>query len=610
VNDRNRKLRSKRKLAKKKQRSIDTSSRSEGDSCGSSLLVTPRSSSSGSAIGGSIESNKSTTRESASHTPGMPPALGIPKKWDSYCRHISCHKLSAEEELARNQNKNKYLAHMRSEASKRPDRNGLKKKERETQQKDAESSVRPRKPPVPRLSRLARSRKNKENQQNGQRPLSRKTTKGSCTSKEIALNEIGQTSVDNIPAKVPYLDFISKKIDETPNCSLTSSVSIGAVASPSLPNRSNSTDENESSTRSDSDEEDDDSKFRSQIERIVQRAANMVLEEQHRTQKSPNSFDSAISISGERNGTGSICTYDNRQNSIWEQGSEHIAKTSDTTHRQVIFQGQKKPVSPIYKSFNDNESNFGGQEKFESNSEKLDSSHREDIFQRKNELAVLEEKIRSMSSSVMNENDECSSSSSQRSGHTKRMNDSLRGSVDNTFSIGTSSLTEVVPRQPVRQQDFGYKSIHDLLHSLDSNSCTTSVHTSEISSPLETSDVISNLCYDTDVSRTADMPRFEDGSEVIPRIQSHLNETPTRQPNLTACLEETSLPLPVHPIVEPSRNMQLEEGPLPWGYGHISQLSQKNEKDDQTLHSMIMQGVCTQNEKSGSLVDGMFSLFG
>ena len=69
-----------------------------------------------------------------------------PRKWDSYCAHISCHALAREQETRKARNKLKVLAFLRSASSKRsavPSSRSREKKEEDRSQKS-------KKPPVPR----------------------------------------------------------------------------------------------------------------------------------------------------------------------------------------------------------------------------------------------------------------------------------------------------------------------------------------------------------------------------------------------------------------------------------------------------------------------------
>ena len=203
--------------------------------------------------------NSGTTSSST-----KPHVAKITPKWDPYCKQISCHRLIGAEKEAKTQNKMKFIAYLRSEASKRPDKKRIQKKD-----EDARPAVRKRKPHVPRLSHLARSRENKENNQR-HRSVPCTISKRSLPSKENQQKGKSLTKEKNAKSKGQYLDFISNKRNEIPKSQQKPDKSM-PVANFSLPSEDKHPDL----------EECEDSQFRCQIERIVQKAAAMALSEQH-----------------------------------------------------------------------------------------------------------------------------------------------------------------------------------------------------------------------------------------------------------------------------------------------------------------------------------------
>ena len=73
-----------------------------------------------------------------------------PKKWDSYCAHISCHALAQEQQTDKAKNRKKFLAFLRSASSKRQVASSSRGQEKESGQGEAERSQKSKKPPVPR----------------------------------------------------------------------------------------------------------------------------------------------------------------------------------------------------------------------------------------------------------------------------------------------------------------------------------------------------------------------------------------------------------------------------------------------------------------------------
>ncbi|KAL7555200.1 hypothetical protein ACHAWF_018861 [Thalassiosira exigua] len=529
VNERNRRLAQERKIAQKQKQPLLDKSNDERDSCGSTLLVTPRSGDGNSSI----------------------LAPDTSKKWDSYCQHISCVKLSDEEECKRVQNRDKYLSYMRAEASKRRDRMSLAKKKKgpDQQQNDVQPAVRKRKPPVPRLSRLARSGGNKENRSNGSKT-------SSSTSKESGPNgsESGKEK-PNTKTKVRYLDFISEKSKgsskPSPNVKITSGKRPGL-------------DEEES-------DDEDESKFRSQIERIVERAAEMVLKEQHEAQENSHGGEDT-----------NECTHQSRDDS-----------------------------SPDFRS-----------DGKESKNEELACvcyTHEQDIVQKQSQLGILEERLMSVASSTIDESATIDSShlenvtnidhANDQQDYSRAINAILEDGEVNSFSTGTEIVPRVhiqpmgMPAWPVSHQG-GCESMSDIFKGLDSSSCTSSHPETEVQSTTAFSD--------TRPSDSASSNQYECGTlstdgffsvsvsgaqtQQIHTLSSELSILP--QP----CPEE-SVPQPAHPTSEPFREFQsLDEEPLPRGYEKTPRPSQTSVNES----GRKLSAGCSGNDES--IVDDLFSL--
>lgn len=252
--------------------------------------------------------------------------------WDSYCKDDSCHQFSAEEKQARIQNKNNYLSFLRSEASKRKAKVEIEKRlQAELEQESGNSVVKSndmamktntlkRKPPVPRLSRQGRlglseishsklakkdvpTYKGKSQSSSDALRLEIKGNKATTTRKEcnppIKSKDQKKSPTRHTqsekncnkspkPPKISYLDFISKKpgkIAQSPQAGSPSPKATKNVTKQFRQHQEGikleSQVKHEASSLDPSAEGDDDSKFRNQIERIVERAAEMVLKERH-----------------------------------------------------------------------------------------------------------------------------------------------------------------------------------------------------------------------------------------------------------------------------------------------------------------------------------------
>ncbi|KAL7473941.1 hypothetical protein ACHAXS_014308 [Conticribra weissflogii] len=325
VNRRNKRALDARQRSKRRQDGIGSASRdcrNDGEAVGNRTLMQSQ----------KMPTTKGTDKKHSCSADCAPSKSSIvhskrgSQMWDSYCKDESCHQFSAVEERARTQNKINYLSFLRSEASKRKAKEEMERKlQAEIQEENGKSFVKKddqatknststRKPPVPRLSRQGRISVSG-------------TTNSILTTNDCSTNEGESRSSSNAPRlliegskattarnapppkskdqkcqtqhnqskeksnrspkqpRMSYLDFISKKPEK-----LAQSPQAG---SPSPKSTRNSTKQfkqqeeiklesrvkYEASSVDENDQGDDDSKFRNQIERIVERAAEMVLKE-------------------------------------------------------------------------------------------------------------------------------------------------------------------------------------------------------------------------------------------------------------------------------------------------------------------------------------------
>ena len=504
VNERNRKLQHDKKLVQKQTRRLVEASKSrESDRSGSTQRVI------------SSSGNTLSTPLFGIVGQGIPP-YNVSKEWDSYCKHISFHKLSDDEQRARARNKNEFVSYLRSSAAKRSETKG-----KEVQQVVAETIVRQRKPPVPRLSRLARSSEDKENLQHG-----------ACTHKGGQM----KTSEKESSPKAGYLDFISKKVDESPKQPIESKVTTAARITPNF-----------------AADEDDDSKFRSQIQRIVERAAEMVLKDQHKGHNDLTSLDKG--------------------------NATNTKKTSSKVSRVGLCIDDKTTSDVRRKT------------KFVRNVAARDA----EFFRRQNEqVSILEEQAKSMSSSVVSETDWFSSSS---------YTTSVGPSRDGDLMI---DMMPKVQRRPMTNS----------LHGIDSDSCATSHLTDSESTSINISGgaiscSIGRLSVEEENSALNSATSWNGIETLRVKIQPH--DAFERRHSIDACPEETSPPQ-MNPTIEPPR-MSREEEPLPRGYEHTL-LTRRNHGvtcestfTGDFMHPGTVDEARCQNEIQESFIDDIFSLF-
>jgi len=511
VNERNKKLLHERRLAEKhhrrKQYLLDNSNETD------SLLVSPRSRSTDS-------SNELLSSDQEKE-----------KKWDSYCQHISCHKLSNDEAMAKSENKKHFVSFLRSEAKNR------KSPKKDKEHKPAVVQKKKKKPPVPRLSHLAKSggKKGKENTNN-------QTTSSQPASNGNLKESDNKTITSTTTTKLRYLDFISEKQtgDESPSSSVVKDESVlepEVVANSEEGNVDN----------------DDHSKFRTQIERIVERAAQMVLKDN--TQTNSTSLD--------------------------ESTADDTNKTNDSSPR--IDDNKKRPNEAI--------------------TDTGDSSSQ------KQRLELLEQQVRSMSSSTT---DSLVFSSSTIDQDMKERYSS--GQRDESISCTSSVTTEILPRSHVQpmsaslvwQQCFGSSSSSytgsSYLTEIESSSTLLDSRASESKQYIQTSESEEEINDHSSCIRSMN----ETVTEVEPRLLSVQPSIPLERikPSLETCPEETTALPHINPSAEPTREWEDPE-PLPRGY-------ERRQDDYQDTFDIdiddIMPRSAANKGRSETLVDDLFSL--
>lgn len=521
VNERNKKLLHERRLAEKQRRTqylLDSSNETD------SLLVSPRSRS----------LNNTSSTESSNELLSSDQEKEM--KWDSYCQHISCHRLTNDEALAKSENKKHFVSFLRSDEA--------KKKREKSPKKDKEPEPvvvqKKKKPPVPRLSKLARSssKKGKENNKNETNP-SQPAPNGNP--KESDNKIITSTTTTT---KLRYLDFISEKQtgEESPSSPAVK------VNEPLVPEAVNSDKDNV--------DNDDTSKFRTQIERIVERAAQMVLKD--------NTSSTSLDESTADDANDTI----NSSPSIDENKKQPNEAITDTDESSSQFQSQKQ------------------------------------------RLELLEEQVRSMSSSTT---DSLVFSSSTIDQDMKKRYSS--GQRDGSISC-TSSVTEVLPRSHVQpmsaslvwQQCFGSSSSSytgsGYLTELDSSSTFLDSRASESKQYTQSNESQEDIDDHSSCIRSTN----ETVTEVEPRLLSVKPSIPLEriQPSLETCPEETTALPHINPSAEPSRECSEDPEPVPRGYAHIQDDCGRDtfdiDIDDIMPRSAVNKG------RSETLVDDLFSL--
>lgn len=515
VNERNRKLLLKRKLALEQKQHLNENSKTINDSLGDILTVTPYSSIHANA---QISGKKSTN----THPDPISPAV---KQWNTYSKHVSFHKLSVDEERAKARNKSKFVLYLRSEASRRHDNKGKQTKYTNEQLLDCpEVVVRPRKPPVPRLSYLARSKQLRENSADGQQPPRPSKAKSLYTRQECEQKDNKQASAKSTTIKAGYLDFISKETNH-PHLAAEFDASFTAKLNP----RKN-------------DDEDFGSTSHSQIQRIVERAAEIVLSE--RVKYATNLKDE---IAQDTVNTTSDC----------QEYSSDDFKDFDFVALQRNLTILEKQISSICPSVV-SESSLS----LTSN----DIVHLTDVFHLRREITIPgETKVGNACNSKL----ETRTRTHIRPICGKSMND-LMHSID-LSSCTTSFLTDVESSASPRS----YGQVRTDRPIIDENSTST-----------------------TSTSTTS-----WNGTEMISRIQGQPTYALDHfYPHDNECPLE-AMPLRVYQSIKPSTELHCEDEPLPRGYENsVSPLSNRNV----VMDGMVFLGTdyesCRRNEKQNRLL--------
>lgn len=245
INARNRKKAAAKKMERRAKMEAAAAASGERE-CGSSMIVHP----------------PQTPRQLPTHAPDG---------WNTTYKHNEEYSLTPEERKKQIENKSRFSEFLRIEAAKRHSRSATKTSitnappEKNTPQDTRRQT---RKPPVPRLSALAlgKGAMGKENKANKVNPVSanRRSIDTSLKSKE----KVNALSARNKERKKNYLTFISKEPKQQPE--RKTATNVDASKDKESKHESNAVDSKPAIA-------DDDSIFRLQMERIVQRAADLVL---------------------------------------------------------------------------------------------------------------------------------------------------------------------------------------------------------------------------------------------------------------------------------------------------------------------------------------------
>lgn len=241
INAKNRK----KAAAKKQERKAKMEAAAAGEKeCGSSMIVHP----------------PQTPRQLPTHAPDG---------WNTTYKHNEEYSLTPEERKKQIENKSRFSEFLRIEAAKRHSRSATKTgiTEKNTPQDTRRQN---RKPPVPRLSALALGKKvmGKENMANKVNPASVNNRRSIDMSKKPK-EKVNEASARNKERRKDYLTFISN--EPTQKIERETSTNVGAPKDKQSNVESNAVASKPAIA-------DDDSIFRLQLERIVQRAADLVIE--------------------------------------------------------------------------------------------------------------------------------------------------------------------------------------------------------------------------------------------------------------------------------------------------------------------------------------------
>ena len=211
------------------------------------------------------------------HPPQTPRQLPThaPDGWNTNHKSNEEYSLTPEERKKRLENKSRFSEFLRVEAAKRHSRSSIKTGVTNAPKKSTPQDTRRQKtkPPVPRLSALALGKKvmGKENMVNDVNPASAANRRSIDIAKKPT-EKVNAASARNKERRKDYITFISKEPKER-----ETSTKVDAHKDKESKVESNAVDSKPAIA-------DDDSIFRLQMERIVQRAADLVIEKQKKAE--------------------------------------------------------------------------------------------------------------------------------------------------------------------------------------------------------------------------------------------------------------------------------------------------------------------------------------
>lgn len=583
--------------------------------------------------------------------------------WDSYCKHDSCHKFSAEEDHARTQNKKVFLSYLRSEASKRRAREKLEKKLHAEVQKEnvsvhhnkdkkceAELSKPERKPLVPRLSWLARSKpgsakSNKKDtlskdeivfqpkldrnlQVNGQKPPIISNSdhlksgnlsgpKNESSSNKIEKNDGKSTEPSN--PKLKYLDFISKKIEKPAAASPKTNSSLSKTSSDFVASKKVDLDKPDNTDASVEDKNEEDI-FRKQIERIVKRAAEMVIEERRHAERDMISSKEASSSEADTSRKSSSIVEVETAVSSSPAKDKHSsvapicvrldpganlnmhAKTTDLQDRLYLLEERVKSVASP-------RSLFSEREKVDrlDNGQLLEAQKTKRTINGRYFIATRDHLVHSSDSSQISgitEDFHLPQMTQSRTETTECNNHSQISdeySSTSCFESECDSSTEVMPRMqihpmnpPARRPLFDHysKPKEQFLYSIDEYSNTTS-NPSFPTMSFDDSTHCETVSHQID-TRMQHQDVLSNGAGSFCNTKESFSEKVSiHRQVIEICPEEAQIPT-IYPSDVPSRPVEWEEEP-PQPRGH-------------KVYKQLYSQMSNQNEKSEVLAEDLFSL--
>ena len=247
--------------AKRQERRAKMEAAAAEKECGSSMIVHP----------------PRTPRQLPTHTP-----IG----WDTNHKSNEEYSLTPKERKKQIENKSRFSEFLRIEAAKRHSRSSTKTGITNAPKKSIPQDTRRQKtkPPVPRLSALALGKKvmGKENKVNDVNPASAANNRHSNGMSKKPKEKVNAASARNKERRKDYLTFISKEHKQKPE--RETATNVDAPKDKESKVESNAVDSKPAIA-------DDDSIFRLQLERIVQRAADLVVEKQQKAVNVANNDD-------------------------------------------------------------------------------------------------------------------------------------------------------------------------------------------------------------------------------------------------------------------------------------------------------------------------------